>query len=163
MNSKMYVGNLPFSATELDVREAFSQFGDVTDIYLPMDRESGRPRGFAFVTMDTPESMTKAVEGMNGKDFMGRNLTVNEARPKEDRPAGGGGGGGRGGYGGGGGGRGGYGGGGGGGGGRGGYGGGGGGRGGYGGGGGGRDRGGYGGGGRGGYGGGGGGGEGEGW
>lgn len=93
MNSKMYVGNLPFSATELDVREAFSQYGDVTDLYLPMDRESGRPRGFAFVTMDNAESMTKAIEGMNGKDFQGRNLTVNEARPKEDRPFGGGGGG----------------------------------------------------------------------
>lgn len=142
MNTKMYVGNLPFSATELDVREHFSQWGDVTDVYLPMDRESGRPRGFAFVTMGTPEAMTGAINGANGVDFQGRNLTVNEARPKEER-AGGGGGGGRSFGGGGGGGRGGYGGGGGGG--RGGYGGGGG-----GGGRGGRDRGGYGGGGRGG-------------
>ena len=133
MNTKMYVGNLPFSASELDVREHFSQYGDVSDVYLPMDRESGRPRGFAFVTMGTPEGMTAAINGANGQDFQGRNLTVNEARPKEERAGGGGGGrsfggggggGGRGGYGGGGGGgggRGGYGGGGGGGGGRGGY------------------------------------------
>ncbi|MEN3940237.1 RNA-binding protein [Prosthecobacter sp. SYSU 5D2] len=130
MNTKMYVGNLPFSATDVDLRDLFSQFGGVTDVFLPMDRESGRPRGFAFVSMDTPEAMTAAIEGLNGKDFGGRSLTINEARPKEERPAfgGGGGGGGRGGYGGGGGGgggRGGYGGGGGGGGGRGGYGGGG--------------------------------------
>ena len=139
MNTKMYVGNLPFSASELDVREHFSQYGDVSDVYLPMDRESGRPRGFAFVTMGTPEGMTAAINGANGQDFQGRNLTVNEARPKEERSGGGGGGGGRSFGGGGGGGRGGYGGGGGGG--RGGYGGGGGGggggRGGYG-----RDRGG---------------------
>lgn len=156
MNTKMYVGNLPFSASELDVREHFSQYGDVSDVYLPMDRESGRPRGFAFVTMGTPEGMTAAINGANGQDFQGRNLTVNEARPKEERA--GGGGGGRSFGGGGGGGRGGYGGGGGGGGGRGGYGGGGGGggggRGGYG-----RDRGGD----RGGYSGGGRGGEEGGW
>ena len=137
MNTKMYVGNLPFSATETDLRQLFSDYGTVTDLFLPMDRESGRPRGFAFVTMDTPMAMTEAITGLNNKDFMGRNLSINEARPKEDRPAGGGG------YGGGGGGGGGYGGGGrgksgGGGGGRGGYGGGGGGGGGYGGGGGGR-------------------------
>jgi RNA recognition motif-containing protein len=112
MNTKMYVGNLPFSATELDVREHFSQYGDVSDVYLPMDRESGRPRGFAFVTMASPEAMTAAINGANGVDFQGRNLTVNEARPKEERAGGGGGGyggGGRsGGGGGGGGGRGGY-------------------------------------------------------
>jgi RNA recognition motif-containing protein len=124
MNTKMYVGNLPFKATDVDIRELFSQFGAVTDVFLPIDRESGRPRGFAFVTMDTPEAMTAAIEGLNGKDFGGRNLAINEARPKEERPGGfgggGGGGGGRGGYGGGGGGggRGGYGGGGGGGGGK---------------------------------------------
>jgi cold-inducible RNA-binding protein len=134
MNTKMYVGNLPFAAQEQDVRELFSQFGGVTEVFLPMDRESGRPRGFAFVTMDSPEAMTAAINGLNGQEFQGRKLAINEARPREERPGGfGGGGGGRGGYGGGGGG------------GRGGYGGGGG-RGGYGGGGGG-DRGGYGGGG----------------
>jgi RNA recognition motif-containing protein len=111
MNTKMYVGNLPFSASELDVREHFSQYGDVSDVYLPMDRESGRPRGFAFVTMGSTEGMTAAINGANGQDFQGRNLTVNEARPKEERAGGGGGGyggGGRSGGGGGGGGRGGY-------------------------------------------------------
>jgi RNA recognition motif-containing protein len=137
------VGNLPFSATQEDIQSLFSQYGSVTDVFLPMDRVSGRPRGFAFVTMGTPEEMQAAINGLNGQDFGGRKLGINEARPKEERPGGfggGGGGGGRGGYGGGGGGgRGGYGGGGGGGGGRGGYGGGGGGgRGGYGGGGGGK-------------------------
>ena len=107
MNTKMYVGNLPFSASDQDIRELFSQYGAVTDVFLPIDRESGRPRGFAFVTMDTPAAMTAAIEGLNGKDLGGRNLAINEARPKEERP--GGGGGGRGGYGGGGGGgRGGY-------------------------------------------------------
>lgn len=106
----MYVGNLPFKASEADLRDLFSQYGGVTDVFLPMDRESGRPRGFAFVSMDTPEAMTAAINGLNGQDFGGRALTINEARPKEERPSyGGGGGGGRGGYGGGGGGgRGGY-------------------------------------------------------
>jgi cold-inducible RNA-binding protein len=138
MNTKMYVGNLPFAAQEQDIRELFSQYGGVTEVFLPMDRESGRPRGFAFVTMDSAEAMNAAINAQNGQEFMGRKLAINEARPREERPAGGGygggGGGGRGGYGGGGGG---------GGGGRGGYGGGGGGgRGGYGGGGGGGKRGG---------------------
>ncbi|MFM2166072.1 MAG: hypothetical protein RIS79_443 [Verrucomicrobiota bacterium] len=138
MNTKMYVGNLPFSATQEDIQALFSQYGSVTDVFLPMDRVSGRPRGFAFVTMGTPEEMTAAINGLNGQEFGGRKLGINEARPKEERPGGfGGGGGGRGGFGGGGGG-----------GGRGGYGGGG--------GGGGGGRGGYGGGGKGGYGGGGG-------
>ena len=130
----MYVGNLPFSATETDLRALFSDYGAVTDLFLPVDRDTGRPRGFAFVTMDTPTAMQEAIKGLNEKDFMGRPLAINEARPKEDRPAyGGGGGGGRGGYSGGGGGGGGKGG-------RGGYGGGGGGGGGYGGGGGGGGR-----------------------
>ncbi len=131
MNTKMYVGNLPFTATETDLRQLFSDYGTVTDLFLPVDHVSGRPRGFAFVTMDSPTAMSEAIQALNEKDFMGRNLAINEARPKEDRPSGGGGGyggggggggGGRGGYskggGGGGGGRGGYGGGGGGGGGR---------------------------------------------
>jgi cold-inducible RNA-binding protein len=103
MNTKMYVGNLPFKASEADLRDLFSQYGDVTDVFLPMDRESGRPRGFAFVSMDTPEAMTAAINGLNGQDFGGRVLTINEARPKDERPSFGGGGGGRGGYGGGGG------------------------------------------------------------
>ena len=128
MNTKMYVGNLPFTATETDLRQLFSDFGSVTDLFLPVDHVSGRPRGFAFVTMDSPTAMSEAINALNEKDFMGRKLAINEARPKEERAGGGGGGGGRGGYGGGGGGgggRGGYSGGGGGGGGRGGYGGGG--------------------------------------
>ena len=92
MNTKMYVGNLPFKASDVDIRELFSQYGAVTDVFLPIDRESGRPRGFAFVTMDTPAAMTAAIEGLNGKDLGGRNLAINEARPKEERPGGGGGG-----------------------------------------------------------------------
>ena len=117
---KMYVGNLSFDATESDLRELFGQFGPVTEAAVVMDRMTGRPRGFAFVTMGTKEAMDAAIHELNNKEFMGRPLAVNEARPKEDRPSYGGGGGGRGGYGGGGGGggRGGYGGGGGGGGGR---------------------------------------------
>ena len=103
MNTKMYVGNLPFAAQEQDVRELFSQYGGVTEVFLPMDRESGRPRGFAFVTMDSAEAMNAAINAQNGQEFLGRKLAINEARPREERPAGGGGGGGRGGYGGGGG------------------------------------------------------------
>jgi RNA recognition motif-containing protein len=144
INTKMYVGNLSFDATELDIRELFSQHGEVTEVAVIMDRDSGRPRGFCFVSMSTREGMEAAIKELDGKDWMGRPLAVNEARPREERPSfgGGGGGGGRS-SGGGGGGRGGYGGGGGGGGGgRGGYGGGGGGG---GGGGRGRDRGGRGG------------------
>jgi RNA recognition motif-containing protein len=142
INTKMYVGNLSFDATELDIRELFSQHGEVTEVAVIMDRDSGRPRGFCFVSMSTREGMEAAIKELDGKDWMGRPLAVNEARPREERPSfgGGGGGGGRS-SGGGGGGRGGYGGGGGGGGGgRGGYGGGGGGGGGRG-----RDRGGRGG------------------
>ena len=101
MNTKMYVGNLPFTATQEDIQALFSQFGAVTDVFLPMDRVTGRPRGFAFVTMGTPEEMTAAINGLNGQDFGGRKLGINEARPKEERPGGfggGGGGAGRGGY-----------------------------------------------------------------
>lgn len=96
----MYVGNLPFSATESELRDLFSQYGAVTDIHLPMDRDTGRPRGFAFVTMDTDTAMTKAINALNAKDWNGRALAINEARPKEDRPGAGAGGGGRGGKGG---------------------------------------------------------------
>lgn len=98
MNTKMYVGNLPFSATENDLRDLFSPYGVVTDVFLPMDRDSGRPRGFAFVSMDTPEAMTAAIQGLNNKELGGRTLSINEARPKEERPSFGGGGGGGGGY-----------------------------------------------------------------
>jgi RNA recognition motif-containing protein len=94
MSNKMYVGNLPFSAGEDELREAFGAFGPVSEVNLVMDRETGRPRGFAFVSMGSKEGMEAAIRGLDGKDFGGRNLTVNEARPREDRPSYGGGGGG---------------------------------------------------------------------
>jgi RNA recognition motif-containing protein len=106
MSTKMFVGNLSFNTTENELQDAFAVHGTVTEVNLMVDRMTGRPRGFAFVTMATPEEAQKAIEAMNGKDLGGRALTVNIARPKEDRPPGGGGyGGGRGGGGGGGGGR----------------------------------------------------------
>lgn len=92
MSTKLYVGNLSFKATQDEVREIFSQFGNVVDVALPMDRESGRPRGFAFVTMETGDEAQKAVDGLNGQNFQGRDLQVNEARPPEPRTGGGGGG-----------------------------------------------------------------------
>lgn len=90
----MYVGNLSYDATEQDIRSLFEEYGPVSEVFIVMDRESGRPRGFAFVSMETKEGMEAAIEGTNGVEFMGRNLAVNEARPREDRPRGGGGGGG---------------------------------------------------------------------
>jgi RNA recognition motif-containing protein len=131
MATKLYVGNLPFQTTSDDLRAHFGQAGNVESAQVVEDRMTGRSRGFGFVEMTTPEEAAAAIEQFNGKDFNGRNLTVNEARPRTDRAPGGGGGYNRGGGGGGGG----YGGGGGGG-----YGGGGGGGGGYGGGGGRRDK-----------------------
>ncbi|MEO6875055.1 MAG: RNA-binding protein [Opitutaceae bacterium] len=95
-NSKLYVGNLSFKTTEDELRAAFGQFGSVTDLYVAMDKMTGRPRGFAFITMGTEEEAKAATEKMNGTDLGGRQLTVNEARPKEERPGGGFGGGGRG-------------------------------------------------------------------
>lgn len=101
-NSKLYVGNMSFKTSEEELRSAFGQFGTVADVYVAMDKMTGRPRGFAFVTMGTPEEAKLAIEKTNGVDFGGRALQVNEARPKEERPGGGfGGGGGRGGFGGG--------------------------------------------------------------
>ena len=130
MTIRLIVGNLNFKTTSEDLQELFGQVGEVQSASVVTDRETGRSRGFGFVEMASQEDGQRAIEQFNGKEYGGRNLTVNEARPREDRGYGGGGGGG---YGGGGNRRGG-----GGGGGRGGYGGGGGGRGGYGGGG--RDR-----------------------
>ena len=92
MSNKLFVGNLSFKTTENDLQDAFSAFGTVTETNLMMDRMTNRPRGFGFVTMSTPEEAQKAIEGMHGKDFDGRALTVNVARPREERPAGGGGG-----------------------------------------------------------------------
>jgi RNA recognition motif-containing protein len=97
-NSKLYVGNLSFKTTEDDIRAAFGAFGSVADVYVAFDKMTGRPRGFAFVTMGTPEEAKLAAEKMNGTDLGGRQLTVNEARPKEERAPGGFGGGGGGGY-----------------------------------------------------------------
>ncbi len=97
----MYVGNLSYDATDSEIRELFEAYGTVTDVFIVKDRESRRPRGFAFVSMETPEEMTAAIEGLNGEEFLGRALTINEARPREERPQGGGGrkfGGGRGGF-----------------------------------------------------------------
>ena len=94
---KMYVGNLPFQTTSDELQELFSNYGEVTDIHMPMDRESGRPRGFAFVTMSSKDEMIAAIKGLDGEDLGGRPLRINEAQPREER-----GGGNRGGYGGGG-------------------------------------------------------------
>lgn len=110
-NNKLYVGNLSFNTTENDLHDAFQAHGTVVEANLMMDRDSGRPRGFGFVTMSTDEEAQKAIQALNGASLDGRPLTVNVARPREDRPSGGGGGrgfggggggGGRGGYGGGG-------------------------------------------------------------
>lgn len=97
MNTKLFVGNLAFSATENDLRDLFSQHGVVIEVSLLMDKMSGRPRGFGFVTMGSKEEADAAVQALNGKEVQGRALTVNEARPREDRPPrpGGGGGGGQ--------------------------------------------------------------------
>ena len=89
MNSKLYVGNMSFKTTEDDLRNAFGQFGSVTDVYIANDRETGRPRGFAFVTFATAEESKVAIEKMNGVDLDGRQLTVNEAKPKEEMGGGG--------------------------------------------------------------------------
>ncbi len=91
MSNKLFVGNLSFNTSENDLQDAFSAFGTVTETNLMMDRMTNRPRGFGFVTMSTPEEAQKAIEGMNGKEVDGRALTVNVARPREERPAGGGG------------------------------------------------------------------------
>jgi cold-inducible RNA-binding protein len=101
MNTKLFVGNLSFDVTENDLQDLFVPFGPVSEVNLMTDRSTGRSRGFAFVTMATPEAAQAAIQGMAGKDVKGRALTVNEARPREDRSGGGGGGGGggRGGYG----------------------------------------------------------------
>ena len=102
-NSKLFVGNLSFNTTQNDLQDAFSAHGVVTEAHLPTDRMSGRPRGFAFVTMGTPEEAKAAIQAMNGSQLDGRSITVNEAKPREERTGGSGGGGGGRGYGGGGG------------------------------------------------------------
>jgi cold-inducible RNA-binding protein len=96
---KIYVGNLPFDSTDRDVEQLFAAHGEVISVALPTDRERGWPRGFGFVEMSSDDAR-KAIAALNGKDFGGRALNVNEAKPREDRGGGGGGygGGGGGGY-----------------------------------------------------------------
>jgi cold-inducible RNA-binding protein len=105
MSNKLFVGNLSFNTTENALNDAFAAHGTVTETNLMMDRATGRPRGFAFVTMSTPEEAQKAIDALHGAQLDGRALTVNVAKPREERSGGGerrsfGGGGGGGGYGG---------------------------------------------------------------
>src|SRR5258708_37791657 len=85
MSSKLYVGNLSFDVTENDLRDMLSPHGPVNEVNVIMDRETGRARGFAFATMNTAEGAKAAILALNGKDWKGRALTVNEARPREER------------------------------------------------------------------------------
>lgn len=93
MSTKLFVGNLSFNTTENELSDAFAAHGTVVEANLMMDRMSGRPRGFGFVTMSSAEEAQKAIDALNGQQLDGRALTVNVARPREERPAGGGGGG----------------------------------------------------------------------
>jgi RNA recognition motif-containing protein len=102
MSAKLFVGNLTFTATENDLQDYFAQAGVVVSVNIMQDRMTGRSRGFAFIEMGSKEDADKAIALFHSKDFQGRPLTVNEARPREERPAGAGGGGYRGGGGGGG-------------------------------------------------------------
>ena|ERR1051325_9992603 len=92
MSNKLYVGNLSFNISENDLNDAFAAFGTVTEANLMMDRTTNRPRGFGFVTMSTAEEAQKAIEALNGVEMDGRALTVNVARPREERAPGGSGG-----------------------------------------------------------------------
>ena len=94
MGTKLFVGNLSFNTTEGDIQALFQQAGTVSACELIMDKFTNKSRGFAFVTMGTQEEATAAISQFNGKELDGRALTVNEAKPREDRPRGGGGGGG---------------------------------------------------------------------
>jgi cold-inducible RNA-binding protein len=91
-NSKLFVGNLSFNTTENDLQDTFAAHGTVSEVNLMMDRDSGRPRGFGFITMSTPEEAQAAIDALNGKSIDGRALTVNIAKPREERTGGGGGG-----------------------------------------------------------------------
>src|SRR5271154_3082919 len=92
MSNKLFVGNLSFDTTENDLHDAFAAFGTVSEANLMMDRMTNRPRGFAFVTMSSADEAQKAIDGLNGRELSGRALTVNVARPREERSGGGGGG-----------------------------------------------------------------------
>src|SRR5208337_2044080 len=94
MSAKLFVGNLTFTATENDLQDHFAQAGVVVSVNIMQDRMTGRSRGFAFIEMGSKEDAEKAIQMFHAKDFQGRPLTVNEARPREERPSGGGGGGG---------------------------------------------------------------------
>jgi cold-inducible RNA-binding protein len=89
MNNKLFVGNLSFNTTENDLQDAFAAHGSVTEANLMIDRATNRSRGFAFITMSTDEEAQKAIAAMNGAQLDGRDITVNIARPREERPAGG--------------------------------------------------------------------------
>ncbi len=91
MSNKLFVGNLSFNTTENDLQDAFAAHGTVTEANLMMDRVTNRPRGFGFVTMSSAEEAQKAIDALNGKEMDGRALTVNVARPREERTGGGGG------------------------------------------------------------------------
>ena len=91
MSNKLFVGNLSFNTTENDLQDTFAPHGTVTEASLMTDRETGRSRGFGFVTMSTAEEAAKAIEALHGKSVDGRALTVNVARPREERAPGGGG------------------------------------------------------------------------
>ena len=93
MGTKLFVGNLSFNTSQNQLQDAFAAYGTVVEVALMLDRETGRSRGFAFVTMDSPESAQAAIQAMSGAQLDGRALTVNEAKPKEERPRSGGGGG----------------------------------------------------------------------
>lgn len=94
MNNRLYVGNLSFQTSTDAVRAAFESFGAVEDVHLVTDRETGRPRGFGFVEFSNDEHARAAMAALSGKNIDGRDLTVNEAKPRENRGGGGGGGGG---------------------------------------------------------------------
>ena len=89
---RIYVGNLSYDTTREDLEQAFGEHGQVTDVHVPMDRETGRPRGFAFVEMSDDTAAQAAVDAINGTELGGRTLTVNKARERTERPRGGGGG-----------------------------------------------------------------------
>ena len=84
--TNIYVGNISYDMTESEIRDLFAPFGSVTSVNVITDRDSGRPKGFAFVEMDSPESAQKAIDGLNGVDAKGRKLNVNEARPRTSKP-----------------------------------------------------------------------------
>ncbi len=87
----IYVGNLSYDVTQDDLNEVFAEYGSVTRVHLPTDRETGRPRGFAFVEMSKEEEETAAIDALDGAEWMGRDLKVNKAKPRENNRSGGGG------------------------------------------------------------------------